>query len=244
MTPPFLIWTSASRTDVGRVRKANEDACLDLPDLGLWAVADGMGGHHAGDVASAAIVEGLAALDPPGELDAFADAVRERLREVNRDLRERATREGVGTMGSTAVVLLAFGHRCAGVWAGDSRLYRLRDGTLTQITRDHSAVEEYVASGMSREEAESGPWSNAITRAVGADTDLDADTVFHDLADGDAFLLCSDGLYREVRDPEIEAALTRSDPRQACDRLVELALERGARDNVTVVAVRFHQPGT
>jgi len=202
-----------------------------------------MGGHHAGDVASQTVVNALADLDPPLELGAFVEQVAECLRQVNGELRERAAREGHGTMGTTVVALLAFGHRCACVWAGDSRLYRLRDGILAQLSRDHSAVEEYVAAGMSREEAESGPWSNSITRAVGAHDDLEVDTAAHQLKEGDTCLLCSDGLYREVKEDEIARILHHSEPAQAADRLVDLALERGARDNVTVVVVRFHQPG-
>jgi len=238
----FLIWTSGARTDVGRVREVNEDACLDVPELGLWAVADGMGGHHAGDLASGTVVDLLAAIDPPPDLSAFVEEVAASLRDANARLRAEAARRGQATIGTTAAVLCAFGGRCACAWVGDSRVYRMRGEVVERITRDHSVVEEYVASGMSREEAESGPWRNYVTRAVGAHDELEVDTVMHDLKDGDVFLLCSDGLYKEVEEKELGELLARGDAAEVANRLVDLTLSRGARDNVTVIVVRFHRP--
>jgi protein phosphatase len=238
----FLIWTSGGRTDVGRVRQVNEDACLDDPELGLWAVADGMGGHDAGDLASGTVIDALAGIDPPADLDAFVAETVARLQDANRRLRAEAASRGQATIGTTAAVLCAFGGRCACVWVGDSRVYRMRGEIVERMTRDHSVVEEYVASGMSREEAESGPWRNYVTRAVGAHDELEVDTVVDDIQDGDVFLLCSDGLYKEVEEKELGELLARGDAPETANRLVDLTLTRGARDNVTVVVVRFHRP--
>lgn len=238
----FLIWTSGGRTDVGRVRQVNEDACLDEPELGLWAVADGMGGHHAGDLASGTVIDLLAAVAPPADLDAFVTEVVGRLTDANARLRAEAARRGQATIGTTAAVLCAFGGRCACAWVGDSRVYRMRGEVVERMTRDHSVVEEYVASGMSREEAENGPWRNYVTRAVGAHDEVEVDTVVDDLADGDVYLLCSDGLYKEVEEKELGELLSRGDASETANRLVDLALSRGARDNVSVVVVRFHRP--
>jgi len=239
----FLIWTSGSRTDVGRVRQVNEDACLDLPELGLWAVADGMGGHHAGDLASGTVVDLLGGIDPPPDLEGFLDEVAACLRGANTRLRGEAARRGQATIGTTAAVLCAFGEKCGCAWVGDSRIYRMRDGVVERVSRDHSVVEEYIASGMSREEAENGPWRNYVTRAVGAHDDLEVETGVHDLEDGDLFLLCTDGLYKEVEEKELDELLARGDAAEAANRLVDLTLSRGARDNVSVVVVRFHRPG-
>jgi len=238
----FLIWTSEGRSDVGRVRQVNEDACLDESELGLWAVADGMGGHHAGDLASGMVIDALGELDPPADLDTFVGKVVACLEDANTRLRAEAARRGQATIGTTVAVLCAFGERCACAWVGDSRIYRMRGEVVERVTRDHSVVEEYVASGMSREEAESGPWRNYVTRAVGAHDELEVDTVQHDLQDGDVYLLCSDGLYKEVEEKELGELLERGDATEAANRLVDLTLSRGARDNVTVVVVRFHRP--
>ena len=160
-------WTSASRTDVGRFRMYNEDSVLDLPERGLWVVADGMGGHSSGDYASNAIVSGLSGVQPPASLEAFADEVRQRLDDVNRHINETSA-QNKATMGSTVVGLLANGDHGIVLWAGDSRAYRFRSGELSRLTRDHSQVEELVRQGLlAPEEAERHPEKNLITRAVG-----------------------------------------------------------------------------
>ena len=137
-------WCSASRSNVGTVRKLNEDAVLDLPDVGLWMVADGMGGHAAGDFASGAIVSALAGIPSPASLGALIDEVRRRLQSVNRQLNEEARDRREQVIGSTVVVLLVFGGHAVVVWAGDSRAYLFRRGELTRLTRDHSQVEDLV----------------------------------------------------------------------------------------------------
>jgi len=184
----ILIWRSACATDVGKVRRVNEDAYLDLHELGLWVVADGMGGHMAGDVASRMIVESCKQIDEPKDLNSFIADVEYRLIEVNRKLREMAEQQyNDSTIGSTVAALLAYDRQCACLWAGDSRIYRLRDNKLEQMTRDHSMVEEYLAEGfMSPEEVYKSGLANALTRAIGAQDELEVDVRIEDMQDGDS----------------------------------------------------------
>src|SRR3954452_20584437 len=165
-------------TDVGTVRKRNEDAFIDRSDIGLWAVADGAGGHGAGDVASAAVVAALAALPddlPPGEM---LSEVRRRLSEVHAELQRQAEGSESGVIATTVVVMLAHGEHFACLWAGDSRAYLLREGQLSRITRDHSLVQELVDAGsLAAEDAEKHPQANVITRAVGGNGELELDKV-------------------------------------------------------------------
>ena len=235
---PF-IWSSASRTHVGKVREINEDAHLERTTRGLWVVADGMGGHAVGDVASRMVIDGLNDVPDPASLESYTDAVSDRLMATNRELREEATRRQVTVIGSTVVALLAFERRCACLWAGDSRIYLSRSGQLQQLTRDHSQVEELIAQGLlDRSRAETHPASNTITRAIGASDLLRLDTNVIELKDGDLFLLCSDGLTNEVNDNEIATELVRGNCQQTADNLLDCALSRGARDNVTVIVLR------
>jgi serine/threonine protein phosphatase PrpC len=231
----------ASRTHVGLKRKINEDSILVDSARGLWAVADGMGGHEAGEVASAMVVDALSALPPADDIDDLADAAAEALRGVNRRLIELASRDGGGrTIGTTVVALILAGGYFRCFWAGDSRAYRLRDGLLSRISRDHSLVQQLVDSGMLRaEEAERHENSNVVTRAVGVATDMELDTVEGDAIAGDIFLLASDGLTRVVDDGEIAAELERSPPEEAGDTLLRTVLERGAPDNVSMIIVRL-----
>ncbi|TAL95039.1 MAG: serine/threonine-protein phosphatase [Paraburkholderia sp.] len=236
-------WTSSARSDVGRVREINEDACLDQSALGRWAVADGMGGHAVGDLASRLVIETLSQLAPPASMKRFIADARTRLQVANRQLREEAARRQVQRIGSTVVVLLACDRFCGYLWAGDSRLYLLRQGQLRQLTRDHSQVEELRLMGhITDEEARHHPAQHMITRAVGATDRLDLDEAAIEVADGDIFLLCSDGLCNEVSDEEILAALASVDCLRASDELVDIALARGGRDNITAVVVQAEDP--
>ncbi|MCG5072731.1 PP2C family protein-serine/threonine phosphatase [Paraburkholderia tagetis] len=245
------MWTSASRTDVGRVRALNEDACLDLPAQGLWAVADGMGGHTAGDLASQTIVRALGALGAPGALSALGapaasnslaaikSAACSALQTVNQQLREEAARRRVRVIGSTVAVLMASGRECGWLWAGDSRLYLYRDARLEPLTTDHSHVAELQAQGhLSAEAARHHPSQHLITRAVGAANWLDLDEGHLAVRDGDCFLLCSDGLSNEVQAAEMARALEGGDCQLATDTLVDMALQAGGRDNITAIVIR------
>lgn len=235
---PF-IWSSASHTHVGKVREVNEDAYLELTPRGLWVVADGMGGHAVGDVASRMVVDALGDVPDPTGLEPFINEVSDRLMLTNRQLRQEAFKRQVTVIGSTVVALLTFDRRCACLWAGDSRIYLSRSGQLQQLTRDHSQVEELIAHGLlDRSKAEIHPASNTITRAIGATDLLELDTNVLEIKDGDVFLLCSDGLTNEVSDNEIATELVRGNCQQTAENLVDCALNRGARDNVTVVVLR------
>lgn len=233
-----------SRTHVGLQRKINEDSLFVDSERGLWAVADGMGGHEAGEIASTMVTDALRCLPVAGDLDELAGRAVESLREVNRELIGLARSVEGGrqaTIGTTVVglAIAAGAYRC--FWLGDSRAYRLRGGEIRRITRDHSLVQNLVDAGMIRpEEADTHKDSNLITRAVGVAETIEVDIVGGDASPGDQFLLASDGLTRVVRDPELAAVLERCPPAEAADELVETVLARGAPDNVSLVIVKLH----
>ncbi|MFC5478718.1 PP2C family protein-serine/threonine phosphatase [Massilia suwonensis] len=235
-----LHWTCAARTDVGLVRSRNEDALLAQPQRGLWAVADGMGGHAFGDLASGAVVDALASLPPADTLDELVSLARARLAEVNETLRIEASTRQVPVIGSTVAALLACGHELACLWAGDSRIYLLRQGRLQQLTRDHSRVEDLKARG---DMAAASVSPNMITRAVGAADSIGFEVATLDARDGDIFLLCSDGLSTPVEEGALLAALAPGDCTQACEQLLALALASGGRDNITVIVLRVDDLG-
>jgi len=234
-------WWSCCRTDTGRRRNINEDAYLDLDSVGLWVVADGMGGHARGDVASRLIVETLDSLPKPRSLDEFARSVRGRLRQVNQRMRQEMAGISPGQiMGSTVVAFLVYKREWLCLWAGDSRAYLMRDGRLMQLTRDHSLAQDMVDRGeLRQDEAAHHPLASRITRAIGARDELILDEYRSFLRDGDTVLLCSDGLNKEVDDAEVADILESYDCEEASRELVDLTLERGARDNVTVAVIRF-----
>jgi protein phosphatase len=232
---PFR-WTSAFGSHAGRVRKFNEDACLDLPSRGLWAVADGMGGHALGEFASRLAVKMLMDLPDADPLELVVALARERLLQANARLRAEAERRGVPVIGTTIAALLAAGRRCTGLWAGDSRIYLYRAGRLRQLTRDHSQIEAVRAlHAVGADDTLDRPPPNVITRALGGADTLELDEVSLDIVDGDVFLLCSDGLSNEVSESAIEQALLPGNCRRACDTLLEQALARGGHDNITAV---------
>ncbi len=236
-------WVSAARSDVGRVREHNEDACLQQPERACWAVADGMGGHAVGDLASGLIVDALSRLSASDTIARYLADARKRLITVNQRLRQEAARRQVSVIGSTVVALFACDSYCGYLWAGDSRLYLYRDGHLRQLTRDHSQIEELKALGLlTEEEAVNHPAQHVITRAVGATDQLEFDTNTLAVADGDMFLLCSDGLSNELSAREMQAALIAADCDAACEALIEAALARGGHDNITAVVVRAEDP--
>lgn len=238
----MIRWISAAATDVGSKRRINEDAVLERPEAGLWVVADGMGGHAAGDVASHAVVHPLSVMERPGAMADFVDAVEDALVSVNNQLRQYAEVElGGRTVGSTVVSLLLSPQVGVCLWAGDSRLYRLRNGQLSRVSRDHSAVQEMVEAGtLSQEEADRHPKSNVITRAVGGSDRLFVDAAVFAPEAGDAYLLCSDGLYNEVAEDVIRRKMALS-PDEAVRQLVDEALHNGGRDNVSIIVVRLEE---
>jgi len=227
---------SSAATHPGAVRPRNEDAMVDRPDAGLWAVADGAGGHGAGDVASRAIATALEAIPPGLSAAELLAQVRLRLAAVHTELQEEAARRGPGRLiASTVVVMLTRGGHFAVLWAGDSRGYVLREGALQRLTHDHSLVQEMVDQGeIAAEEAESHPQANVITRAIGAHGELVLDKISGRVAPGDRFLLCSDGLFKAITEEEIAAMLAEL---PAAEPVIATAVARGARDNVTAVVV-------
>ena len=237
------------RTDSGRQRDHNEDSLLADPEAGLFAVADGMGGHEAGEVASAMALAALrealasqgrspAALRTPAH-EALAEGVRVANREVFEVGRHRPED---ARMGTTLVTTLIRDGEAVFASVGDSRIYRVRDGTLDQLSRDHSLVGELVARGeMTPEEARHSPHKHVITRALGVEPAVEVDAWSEALKPGDLFLLCSDGLTDEVTDPEILDTLLAGGPdlEAACQGLIDLANRRGGRDNITALLVRY-----
>ncbi len=230
----------ASRTNVGLKRKINEDSILADTERGLWVVADGMGGHDAGEVASAMVTDALRCLPSTSDVDAFTDSAVQAIRSVNGELIDLArSSERKQTIGTTVVGIAIAGDTFRCFWMGDSRAYLLRDGEISRLSHDHSLVQNLVDAGMLKpEEAETHENANLITRAVGVAETAEVDVVSGDVRPGDLFLLASDGLTRVVPDEEIAAELHRTALSQAADNLIETVLARGAPDNVSLIAVR------
>jgi len=234
---PLRIVEKASVTDVGRQRQSNEDAFFERSPL--FAVADGMGGARAGEVASRMAVEELA------EMDASGSGAEERLREVARGANRRIYEMAQGDsehagMGTTFTAVLVSGREVAVGHVGDSRLYRLRDGEIERLTDDHSLVEELVRQGkLSPEEAEVHPQRSIITRALGPESDVQVDTFTHTARDGDVYLLCSDGLSGMVSDDGMAQILREATALDDAARaLVDAANANGGKDNITAVLFR------
>ncbi len=217
---------SSSRTHVGHVRKVNEDRILDRPERNLWAVADGMGGHHSGDVAAQLAIDALDALDNP-----TADTIVEALKGANSALYNRGY-AGERRSGTTIVAASLQGHTAEIFWAGDSRAYRIRDGVLELLTHDHSLVQELIDAGaISDEEAVGHPKANVITRALGVEAHILIDRVRVALRDGDLILLCSDGLSRTLGAEAPRA----SSLQELASLLIDQAISRDGTDNVSLV---------
>ena len=228
---------SAFRTDVGKVRANNQDALIVSEKLRLYGVADGMGGHKGGEVASTSARDDLLrALE--GKTPSVA-ALSGAIEEVNRQIYHQQEHDDALTgMGTTLSVLwmsdnfVYIGH------VGDSRVYLLRDGEFKQMTLDHSLVEQLVREGvLTEEEAQNHPMRNIITRAIGTDESVEVDVVVEERRKGDLWLACSDGLHGLVDDRQMRDALRQYAPEKAADVLLKAALDAGGRDNVTLVIV-------
>jgi len=220
-------YRSAADSNVGCVREINQDSFLERTDAGIWGVADGLGGHANGEVASRMVCDALADVVPDSSFEQMIEVVRQRVGDVNEQL-VRAANRPVNAVhsGSTVVALLARGSSCAILWAGDSRAYRWRKGGFEQLTQDHSLA---ALEGLAN--------SNAITRAVGGEATLDLDLVRDRVEPGDRFLLCSDGLSKIVSDEQLASWMAHEDIAQAVDAMIKATLAAGAPDNVTALVV-------
>lgn len=229
----------AARTHVGRVRKLNEDSILPLPDIGVFTVADGMGGHEGGDFASQTLVSRIASIPPGHDAGGLMRAVRSAILAAHDEIAAEGAQRGV-TMGTTVVSLILTDGHFACFWVGDSRLYLCRTGHVEQLTEDHSLVAELVRAGQIHpEEAELHPKANVITRAVGVGESLDIDKLRGTLQKGDRFLLCSDGVSRYAGPGVLADILTNMSIESIADALIDLALERGGEDNASVIVLEI-----
>jgi serine/threonine protein phosphatase PrpC len=228
-----LAFASAARSHVGHVRKINEDRLLDCPERGLWAVADGMGGHHGGDVAAELVIGALRQL--VRQPDAItAPMILEALHKANAAILERG-RDGGGTIGSTVVVLHIAGDQGTLFWAGDSRAYHAAQGVWAQVTRDHSVVQELLDAGLvDGDQARRHPKAHIITRALGITQDIDIAQEVRTVSPGDRLLLCSDGLTRMLDTQDFTRA---TGIEAGADALLGEALHRDGSDNISLVLV-------
>jgi serine/threonine protein phosphatase PrpC len=233
-------WVSSSASNVGTVRAVNEDAVLEKAEVGLWVVADGMGGHEAGNVASQMTVESLSELDKPQLLNDFVNQIESRIIDVNERLLEYSEVMLDGRVsGSTVLCLVIYGYAGVCLWMGDSRLYQYRGNKLMRRSRDHSQVSELLQAGaITEDEAKNHPESNVITRAVGTSDIPYLDMDVFDVQLGDVLLLCSDGLYNALDEVSISTCLDCAEPDEMVTKLIDAAVEHGAADNVSVIAVK------
>lgn len=238
MPSASLTFETGVASHVGLVRQRNEDGYLIQPETGLWAVADGMGGHEGGYFASATVIRSLRSIGFPASAPDLLARFEDRVFRANSHLKETSERRGGSIMGATIAALLAHDHFYACIWSGDSRVYLVRSGHIQQLSRDHTEAQELVERGvLSREEARNWPGSNVVTRAIGVYEEVELELEHGVLQPGDRFVICSDGLTAHVEDCEIMDRVASLVPQDACDALVGLTLERGGTDNVTIVVV-------
>jgi len=210
---------------------------MDASELGLWVVADGMGGHSKGDRASQEIIAQLQTFKPTEDSRTDIEDLVRRLDKANDFCREQLDGQ---VMGSTVALLYMHENTGHAIWAGDSRVYRYRAGELKQLTDDHSLVGELHRLGeLTEDEAENHPSSNVITRAVGVADELDLQLTQFELQPGDRFLLCSDGLFKDVQRAEVKENISLPSMELSLEKLVRLALRRGGTDNVTAIVVQL-----
>lgn len=238
-----LTCDSELRTHVGNVRPYNEDAALAMDSAGLWIVADGMGGHQAGDYASKTIVNSLSSLNPTACLADVVEQVEDDLTAVNKQLISYAdkTYDGLGKVGSTVACLVIRDGVSVAIWSGDSRVYLWRDQQLKMMTRDHTRVQDLLDHGhLTPRQAEQSHFRNVLTRAVGVHEDFFLDINAVSVQRGDRFLICSDGLYNEVSREAICQMFKDKEINKVADNLMAKVLGGDARDNVTLILVEVY----
>ena len=239
MNEPTIRFDCFAVSHPGRVRELNEDCHLVVPRSGLWLVADGMGGHDSGEVASSTIVRHLSTIGIASSAPDLRARFEDRIARANGEIWALAMSRGGGVIGSTLAALLIFGQQFACIWLGDSRVYLVRDRSLRQLTRDHTEVQELVDRGvLTPEEARIWPRRNVITAAVGISDEVYPEMELGQVRPGDIFVLATDGLTAHVGDGEIRDTVLANTPEEACGALLGATLERGGTDNVTIVVVR------
>ncbi|WP_096086979.1 PP2C family protein-serine/threonine phosphatase [Agaribacterium haliotis] len=232
-------WLSAGLTHIGRVRPVNEDAFLQADSLRLWVIADGMGGHSRGDYASKAVIKTFEQFCWQDRLAASVKQLEQQLAACNEQCRTAFRGKRIG---STVAALFVYGHHCFFLWAGDSRIYRLRQGQLQQMTEDHSLAQEKCARGeLTPEQAAIHPSANVLTRAVGVHSTLQLDLRHAAFEPGDRYLICSDGLYNGVSIADMHTRLALGSVDDAAASLLDRALDNGGRDNISVIVVDTEQ---
>jgi protein phosphatase len=239
------VFQTGGATHAGHVRDHNEDDLVLRPAVGLWAVADGMGGHEAGAFASQTVTGALKTIEAPASAAALLKSCEDKLAQANDRIRAFAQSSGGVIVGTTVAILLVFQNDFTCIWCGDSRVYLIRRGALRQLSRDHSELQEFVDRGvLTPAEAKVWPGRNVLTRAVGVFETPETDRQEGELESGDLFVLCSDGLTTHVEDEEILKIAARRPAESACEDLIDLALSRGGRDNVTVVIAHYRPDST
>lgn len=227
-------------TDPGNTRKVNEDALLLKPSAGLWVIADGMGGHSFGSYASQLVVNRIAATDTSGTAEQAQNKIHIALQDVNTHLVEYAQQHEQGVCGSTVVGMLMSQQTCMFFWAGDSRLYLIRDQKLSQLSKDHSVEQEKIDKGLIEKDDPNFSGKNLITRAVGGDHQLEIEIGYHQPQPGDQLFLCSDGVYNEISEQEIESIINMpNSAKERCLTMNEEIISRAARDNFTGIIVEL-----
>jgi serine/threonine protein phosphatase PrpC len=220
------------------VRAVNEDSVLALPDIGVWLVSDGMGGHQGGQFSSQTVADSVAMLVPDESGLIQAGQVVGAINAAHEIIRREAERTGAQVMGATVVALILSNDRFVGLWSGDSRLYRFRRGVLDMLSTDHSVVADLVlAGGMTWDEADHSPLSNQITQAVGVGDDPGLEVVEGAVEGGDRFLLCSDGLTKYTNRGMVRNILADASIERVGEKLLGIALDGGGDDNISLVVV-------
>lgn len=230
-----ITWQSVGRSDVGRLRTINEDAFYHSAEQSIWAVADGMGGLARGDYASGVVAEAFVHFGKSSSLAACIRDLETRLRTAHANCRSAFAGERVG---STVAAMLAYGQYSFFLWAGDSRVYRLRGARLRQMTKDHTVAQRKFERGeLKANKVASHPEAHILTRAVGVHQTLHLDLDYAAVEQGDRYLICSDGLYNDLSRAEIQHFLEQVDAQTALNGLIDCALEKGGNDNITSIVI-------
>ena len=245
LSPISFQISSNGVTDTGRVRDKNEDSILVNADENVWIVADGMGGHHAGDFASQTITNNLSLFKQHASLDDSILLLEENILNSNSIIRKKSYKLGrSATIGSTVVCVYIWNNLLFTFWAGDSRLYRYRDGKLERLTEDHSYVEELVRMGkIEARDAEEHPAANVVLKAVGIDDNLCLDFEYFEVEQDDIYIICSDGLYKDLEETEI-TPIIESNPENMAElsqSLLAASLDAGGTDNTSIITLKTQQ---